>query len=858
MESKSIKYKGITRIPSDNDSFDGEMEELYNLVNFNGELRPVVQPDAIQVASGTTLLGNLLFVHKNEGFEHFITFDGSTLRSYDYIDSELKNRITLTSFTTETLIDIKSVGNTLMALTDKDIHYFLWKSDNSNYKYLGTEIPFPVINFDQQSVSTFSDGSTIDKIWSIELDERYAVNIMKILGWTGFNFFSGPYNDVINERFDNLAQEDIDFENAVKGPLHAFLEKLSKEGLYVYPFFIRYALRMYDGSLIKHSMPLLILPSKFMAFQVGIINPSSDNKIGYQFERISKLVYNHPIINDLNNYRDLVQSIDVFMSEPIYTYIYDGHFNGVYGTNYWNSDPDSPDKLFGGITKSREDVLNEISSVGNFYYIYSISIDDLQTAASNKEIKVENLNALVNRETMVDDYLSHDKLIAENGYAYNNKLHLSGVRRKPFLGFKLEGLRCYYYNTDSEANLNVGDRAFVFYPGNSKKLLLSGGSSGAYREKFIWLKEHSRLNGNYYLDPNLDNINVNDVNPASSTFFDIEVAFGRQSSVIVEPNKLFVSAFQNPFHFPAESRITLPVSNIIAMASNTEAISQGQFGQFPLFVFTDDGIWALEVSQEGKYTARQPVSREVAINRNILQMDNTLAFITAKGITILNGSQTECISDIIKDNNTRVSKLDLTSFINAVIPVDERTEIQNTYQAVDIEQFLKDANLAYEYINGHGRIYAINGQHGYAYVFDILSKTWSKVKSDYKRAVNNYPDTYVQASDGTIKILSSLGQSQENIRVMFITRPIKLENALFYLQWVNHKGIIKNTINTVIYGSRDGINYQPIKSGTKRLLRLTGSPYRFFKIAVIDSLDPKDVVSGLDISYEPRYTNRLR
>lgn len=856
MESKSIKYKGISRIPSDNDSFDGEMEELYNLVNFNGELRPVVQPDSIQVASGTTLLGNLLFVHKNEGFEHFITFDGSTLRSYDYIDSELKNRITLTSFTTETLIDIKSVGNTLIVLTDKDIHYFLWKRDNLNYKYLGTEIPFPVINFDQQSVSTFSDGSTIDKIWSVTFSD-YAVNIAKIVNWQGYDFPSWGA-DRMKELYETLAQTDMEFENAVKGPLHAFLEKLSKEGLHVYPFFIRYALRMYDGSLIKHSMPLLILPSKFMAFQVGIINPSTDNKIGYQFERISKLVYSHPIINDLNNYRDLVQSIDVFMSEPIYTYIYDGHFNGVYGTDYWNSDPDSPDKLFGGITKSREDILNEISSVGNFYYIYSISIDDLQTAASNKEIKVENLNALANRETMVDDYLSHDKLIAGNGYTYNNKLHLSGVRRKPFLGFKLEGLRSYYYNTDNEANHNVGNRAFVFYPGNSKKLLLSGGSSGAYREKFIWLKEHSRLNGNYYLDPNLDNINVNDVNSTSTTIFDVEVAFGRQSSVIVEPNKLFVSAFQNPFHFPVESRITLPVSNIIAMASNTEAISQGQFGQFPLFVFTDDGIWALEVNQEGKYMARQPVSREVAINRNILQMDNTLAFITAKGITILNGSQTECISDIIKDNNTRASKLNLTSFINAVIPENERTEMQNIYQTADIEQFLKDANLAYEYINGTGRVYAINEGYKYAYVFDILSKTWSKVKSDYKRAVNNYPDAYVQSTDGTIKILSSLGQSQENIRVMFITRPIKLENVLFSLQWINHKGILNNTLNTVIYGSRDGINYQPIKSGTKRLLRLTGSPYRFFKIAVIASLNPKDVLSGIDISLEPRYTNRLR
>ena len=30
-EKKYIKYKGITRLPSDHDSFDGELEESINL-----------------------------------------------------------------------------------------------------------------------------------------------------------------------------------------------------------------------------------------------------------------------------------------------------------------------------------------------------------------------------------------------------------------------------------------------------------------------------------------------------------------------------------------------------------------------------------------------------------------------------------------------------------------------------------------------------------------------------------------------------------------------------------------------------------------------------------------------------------
>lgn len=847
MESKSIKYKGISRIPSDNDSFDGEMEEVYNLINFNGELRPLIPPDTIGSVSG-----DLVFVHKNSGYEHLISLDGNTIKTYNYNNGTITEIGNITNIVGETFIKCEAVGNTLIILTDKEVKYALWK--NRSYLYLGKEIPFPVINFSHQPVTFYSDGTSISKTFAVILSE-FSSDITKIAKYTGYVSPGRNGRSSSAGRRSSDSEEGIvssDFENTVKGRINSFIAKASEDGLLIYPFFIRYALRMYDGSLVRHSMPILILPTKFEAFQVGIVNPSSENKIGFNFENVSKLVYSHNAFNDLDNYGDLIQSVDIFMSEPIYTYLYDENFNGILRSVEVTGL--APDQVFGGIQKAKEDILDEISSTSNFYYIHSISLSDLKTATSNKEIKVENINSLLNRESMTDDYLSHDLVTAKNSFVYNNKLHLSEITRTSFRGFKLAGNTCSY-NGGAEALIEIGDSPYIFYPGRCEKLILKRtqwvGDVINYRITFLDLKEHKFLNGFYYLDPNLNNI-TNNANPKP-----IDFLFSGQTKT-QEFDKIYVSGHQNPFYFPVESRITLPVSNIIAMASNTEAISQGQFGQFPLFVFTDDGIWALEVNQEGKYMARQPVSREVAINRNILQMDNALAFITAKGITILNGSQTECISDIIKDNNTRASKLNLTSFINAVIPENERTEMQNIYQTADIEQFLKDANLAYEYINGTGRVYAINEGYKYAYVFDILSKTWSKVKSDYKRAVNNYPDAYVQSTDGTIKILSSLGQSQENIRVMFITRPIKLENVLFSLQWINHKGILNNTLNTIIYGSRDGINYQPIKSGTKRLLRLTGSPYRFFKIAVIASLNPKDVLSGVDISLEPRYTNRLR
>ena len=58
----------------------------------------------------------------------------------------------------------------------------------------------------------------------------------------------------------------------------------------------------------------------------------------------------------------------------------------------------------------------------------------------------------------------------------------------------------------------------------------------------------------------------------------------RKVAVVDESNKLYVSEMFNPFFFPAKSRVTLPVGEIITVSSNTKAISSGQFGQFPFFM----------------------------------------------------------------------------------------------------------------------------------------------------------------------------------------------------------------------------------------------------------------------------------
>lgn len=86
------------------------------------------------------------------------------------------------------------------------------------------------------------------------------------------------------------------------------------------------------------------------------------------------------------------------------------------------------------------------------------------------------------------------------------------------------------------------------------------------------------------------------------------------SSRAIEDNmNLIVSEAVNPYYFPPEHSYLMP-GEIINLSVNTEQISTSQVGQFPLYVFTTEGIYALQVGKEKVlYSNVIPISSEVAV-----------------------------------------------------------------------------------------------------------------------------------------------------------------------------------------------------------------------------------------------------
>ena len=257
-EKKYIRYKGITRLPSEHDSFDGELEDVVNMSITGGELRPVLPPELIG-----TIPGQFIFVHKNQGFEHFIFLDGNIVKASNYDGGSITLIGDVANIGVSTLIKVDAVGNTLIILTNQDILYALWK--DGAYKSLGSQIPFPLLNFYLTTQSTISIVKTydsyVDDLTKIKTVSGSYVNSgtkgTPIPG-TSSGRSTGSYrgetspppsmgtgNIVIGRTvYDRESIVSTDFENEIFGVINKQIAEIHESGSLLFPFFIRYAIRL--------------------------------------------------------------------------------------------------------------------------------------------------------------------------------------------------------------------------------------------------------------------------------------------------------------------------------------------------------------------------------------------------------------------------------------------------------------------------------------------------------------------------------------------------------------------------------------------------------------------------------------
>lgn len=917
---KELQYKGYATEPSDYECPDGQLATSLNLINEDSQLKPVFQPSELaELPCGY----KVVYIHDTNTFTHYILLNTSTNKLYwidesiitdaaekpvssPMIETELAQTHPsreLYSFGSTEIYNVNGIGNTLVVLTANGMHYLLWKGDTEGYLYLGTHLPELPISFGLQGEMVRTD------VFSIS--------------------FNGIDEGSLWKEFSDENKSRI--TGQVLAKVNKFIaDQSTNAGKFIFPFLVRYAYRLYDGSLTMHSAPILMVCSSDLAPQVfwehvtgkGEYTDAQLRVVGVR-HTLDYAVILSSRIDMLRQWKDIVRSVDIFISKPIYTYNQNGQctrfaqsseinsfcickhinqaadttkyplryqyntFNKLYAFTYNPTTFTYPAGRLMIPRRSTDQVKADIRSCSQFYLLKSIKLDELTTTRTAVSVEEDYLQSLVNREVMTDDYDSHDVLIPQYSFAYNSRLNIANMKKKLYDTFNAGAMFCYtdgYVKNFSESPPTYMDSTakwsvYFFIKQDGRDIIVSGEAFAMSIEARLLFFYYPNVNAYKAVFYRHDNIYAYEVPLEAHGFLNGAFYFGGWHNAtktanlpsassdairtIDVPNKIYTSEVNNPFHFPVLGINTVGTGIILGISAAAKAMSQGQFGQFPLYAFTTEGVWALEVSSTGSYSARQPITRDVCINTDsITQIDSSVLFATDRGIMLISGSQTQCITDSIL-SEAPFNVLDLPGIDQLHAKLGHSSDACLPMQP--FLGFLAGCQMVYDYV--HQRIFVYNPtkengspKYTYAYVFSLKSKMWGMVFSDLASNINSYPEALAMTLDN--KLVSFSETDEEVCKGLYITRPLKLEAPDVHKTvsaLIQRGHFQRGDVGTVLYGSRDLFTWHLVWSSKDHYLRgFRGTPYKYFRIAGLATLTDGKSIFGASVNFEPRHTNQLR
>ena len=413
-----------------------------------------------------------------------------------------------------------------------------------------------------------------------------------------------------------------------------------------------------------------------------------------------------------------------------------------------------------------------------------------------------------------------------------------------------------------------GLRQFYYPDYNATQLvLLVANSSTESKYNFSVmvynLKKHKLLNGAYLFD------DFKVVQPSATKNYntredankdaDIKNAMSGKTGASYG-NMVRVSNVANPFYFNEVNQVTLPTGTISGLSTTAKALSQGQFGAFPLYCFSDNGIWALEVSDTGTYSAKQPVSRAVCTNPDsITQTEGQVLFVTKRGLMALDGSNVACVSEILSGHN-------YTSALSKLYEVKKLAGLQDVPNPdTHIEEWLQDARLLYD--DKRQMIYAFNGENVLGYVYSISDQAWGMMVHDLDHPLPCYTDALAvtrEDSNGKRRLVNmsdhtGCGAAPKSV---LVTRPLTFGSADAYksIEALTLRGMLdKDDAKLVVWASNDLKHWAVVASSQTSWYRgKSGTPYKYYRIGIVLEWEEEDSLNAIGADITTRLTNRIR
>ena len=933
---KDIKYTGLNTVSSGYDATAGQLAVAHNVINERGYIEPMTQPHELlkytqanelegfrcvfrhEMLSG--VVNNIFFMPDDESSDSSDASSGEVIGTFKYLSANASSAhaaqpITVSEVAGAELFEVTAVGNTLCVLTSAGMDYFIWKG--GEYKELGTELPFVNLQF------------------GLEMKFDHELN-----GWYGKYVENVVTDHDSYATAGDTAEQRERIKNAIATALAVTRNSAAKQNKFIEPFLVRYAIRLFDGTYIHHSNPVLMqplgsfgIPFLWYALVLQDMRHTMFLSLDTKLAALKMLFYDE---NNLADWKDIISGVDVFVSQPIVHKDYENIINynganpydhdpdratdsGIYSIGKFTDEPSYPSSHTGTSTdyyqyysnidvypgSNINDPLNTYGAyhtfrfadndvtpdkISLFYKIKELTIDELQgyTTLTDLDIPYEKLLNLAVQPTLPDDYRSHDQIISHKAYTYNQRINLFDVQRQswnrlmpqtylPYMNSNDSADRSdspramMYITVDDEQGENIMEPdyevdnlypvllenvRYIYVPyANAKSLSLYAKVSdqNVYKKTKVNLKKHPFLNGavffNEWESAPYSEVASSDL-PADTT-----------KIVYPEPNKIYTSEVGNPFYFPIGGINTVGTGRIIALATNVRAISQGQFGEFPLYVFTESGIWMLEVDDKGLYKAKQPMSLDVIEpNSQVTSVDNAVAYVIKRGLMLVSGAETKCISEALDGIAEPTPDLEI---------IGGKTEQFNW------NEYKKGAVCAYDNVNQRLHVYnpnyAFDWEHNekpyYHYVYSLKTGLWSTVEDD-NLLLSTINGRYINTASGLLDVTFE-EDNHDALTQTILTRPVNFETDAYKRMRDNiQRGdldVLRTTstynVKVLLQGSDDLHNWHNIGGVSKhyRIVRKSGTPHKWFRWMIVIGCKPKAYrLHGLTAEVEVTGNNKLR
>lgn len=319
-------------------------------------------------------------------------------------------------------------------------------------------------------------------------------------------------------------------------------------------------------------------------------------------------------------------------------------------------------------------------------------------------------------------------------------------------------------------------------------------------------------------------------------------------------NRVQASALNNPFVFPAVNSYRVGSSEVLGLQTINNAISEGQFGEYPMIAFTKSGVWAMNIAEGERLISNiVPLANEVCTNPDsITAVRKGIAFVTAEGLKIISGSKTVNISEIVRGNPA--TKLKQGTVMQKIL---DSAGYSHLVSDVDFDRYIQGAKIGYD--DYYEELIISNPAKHYSYLFNLETNTWYCASVRFDGFLAKFP--YLFGFDGR-DVYATNKEDRGPKNVLYISNEINFANVYSKFEQMVARGRF-GRCRAMVFGTTD--------LNTWKLLSIANTPGGFdmrlprgfytcksFVIVLDGTFEPDSYLEDFDVETKHRYGRRLR